>query len=132
MAFNQAIASATIFMEASSEGHDGMVAVAHVLANRRADGRWGGTLSEVCLAPQQFSCWNTNDPNRKRMAKTEDDDTTMLLAQRVLDDVLWERLPDPTQGATHYYSVNIPAPSWAETGEFTVQIGKHRYYINVP
>ena len=39
---------------------------------------------------------------------------------------------DPSLGATHYFAVSIPAPAWAATGEFTTQVGNHRFYKNVP
>jgi hypothetical protein len=25
----------------------------------------GKTIKDVCLQPKQFSCWNSNNPNRK-------------------------------------------------------------------
>jgi spore germination cell wall hydrolase CwlJ-like protein len=40
--------------------------------------------------------------------------------------------PDPTKGATHYYAVTLQAPpEWANGANFTVQIGKHRFYNGV-
>lgn len=131
MAYSQEIATATIAMEASGEGADGEKAIAFVLLNRVKDGRWGNNLASVALAPEQFSCWNTSDPNRKRMAKMDDDDPIIKSAATAIAQAQ-TGLPDPTLGATHYYSVDMPKPPfWALTGHFLVQIGKHRFYNNV-
>lgn len=130
MAYSQELATATIAMEASGEGEQGELAVAFVLVNRMKDGRWGSNLASVVLAPEQFSCWNTKDPNRRRIADMKNVDTALQAAGVALGRAL-SGYPDPTMGATHYYSVDIPAPDWAATGQFLVQIGKHRFYNKV-
>lgn len=119
-------------MEASGEGSDGMLAVAFVLLNRQKLGRWGDNLAQVVLAPDQFSCWNTGDPNRKRMAAMKNDDPVIQAASLALAKAL-AGAEDPTGGATYYYSVSMPLrPSWAATGQYVTQIGKHRFYKDVP
>lgn len=131
MAYNQEIATATIAMEASGEGQLGEDAVAFVLVNRVKDGRWGTNLASVCLAPEQFSGWNTFDSNRKRIANLKNADPILQAAALALAKAL-TGYPDPTLGATHYYSVDMPAPPpWALTGHFLTQIGKHRFYDKV-
>lgn len=130
MAFSQEIAEATIVMEASNQGYAGMLAVAFVLLNRVKDGRWGPNLGTVCLAPGQFSCWNTPNPNRRRLAEMKYTDPALLTAQKALQDAI-KGTSDPTEGATHYYSDDIPSPSWAVTGHFVVQINDIRFYKDV-
>ena len=131
MAYSVEIATATIAMEASGEGPDGELAVAFVLINRLKTGRWGSTLAAVALARKQFSCWNEDDPNRMRMALMKNADPAIVSAQAALDKATSNN-PDPTKGATHYYSVDMPQPPfWASTATFLVQIGKHRFYGNV-
>lgn len=131
MAYNQEIATATIAMEASGEGAAGELAVAFVLINRVKDGRWGNNLTAVCWAPEQFSGWNTFDPNRKRIAKMDNADPILVAANQALSKAQMG-FPDPTLGATHYYSVDMPqTPAWAATGHFLIQIGKHRFYDKV-
>jgi len=131
VAYSLQIATATIYMEASGEGPQGELAVAHVLLNRQADGRWGKTLAQVCLAPEQFSCWNTTDPNRRRMAALGNDDPALLSANAALG-AAQGGAADPTRGATHYYSAKMPSPpEWAGSGRFLVQIGNHRFYDQV-
>lgn len=119
-------------MEASGEGDEGMIAVAYVLLNRMKDGRWGDNLAEVCLAPEQFSCWNTNDPNRKRMARMKNADPLALGALSALGKAFRGAIVDPTLGATHYYSTDVGEPDWAAKGHFLIQIGKQRFYDKVP
>lgn len=132
MAYSEELATATIVMEASGEGEDGLLAVAFVLVNRVHDGRWGPNLASVVLAPEQFSGWNTHDPNRRRIAGMKTADRAILLANAALKKAL-SGAPDPTCGATHYYSVDMPSPPpWAAKGHFLVQIGKHRFYNQVP
>lgn len=122
----------TIAMEASGEGEKGEIAVAFVLLNRMKTGRWGDNLASVVLAAEQFSCWNTKDPNRQRIAKTKNADPIFITAGAALNKAL-NGYPDPTGGATHYYSIDMEeAPYWVEKSYFTVQIGKHRFYKGVP
>lgn len=131
MAYSQQLATATIAMEASGEGEDGELAVAFVLVNRVKTGRWGDNFASVVLAPRQFSCWNTDDPNRFRLARMSNDHPDLQAAAAALNKALGGS-PDPTLGATHYYAVSMPAPpGWATTAHFLIQIGKHRFYNNV-
>lgn len=132
LAYSKEFATATIAMEASGEGEVGELAVAFVLLNRMKDGRWGDNLASVVLAPKQFSCWNSSDPNRTRIARMKNADAMLLAAEAALAKAL-NGYPDPTKGATHYYSVDMPAaPDWAAAGNFVTQIGKHRFYNKVP
>jgi N-acetylmuramoyl-L-alanine amidase len=126
MAFDLQIGAATLFMEASGEPPEGQQAVASVLGNRLRDGRWGPTLAAVCLAPAQFSCWNTSDPNRKRLAATSD--TVLLpfeaMIQRALDGVLI----DNTNGSLWYFNPGLVLPSWAALYRLQANIGAQAYY----
>lgn len=131
MSFQDDVAARTIYGEARGEGPAGMSAVAHVLLNRVKDGRWGSTLALVCMAPWQFSCWNTSDPNRAVLLALADDDAALRMCAAALDAAQRGEI-DRTQGATHYYAATIVAPSWAGVSTFTVKIGRHLFYKNVP
>ena len=65
----QRIVAMTILGEARGEGEAGMYAVACVIAQRSI--AWEKTPTQVCLKNNgkvwQFSCWNKNDPNRKKL-----------------------------------------------------------------
>lgn len=93
----------TMLGEAAGEGATGLAAVAHVILNRLQDGKYGGTIRAVALAPKQFSTWNSgaggNEPDR-----WEPDNPAYKQAAAIADAVLSGRHVDPTNGATHYFS----------------------------
>ena len=130
MAFDLEIGAATVFMESSSEGEGGQVAVAWVLVNRMRSGHWGNTIASVCLAPFQFSSWNTSDPNRKRVALLRDDDPVLVGCQRAMREALDGVSSDPTGNATFYFADGIDAPGWASAMRPTVKIGKHNFFAD--
>ena len=96
----------TVLGEARGETQAGKLAVAHVIRNRMA--KSGRSVADTVLAPWQFSCWNTGDPNRLYLEET------IHKAAKNLPLDLWVRCltafvnasnksePDPTGGATHY------------------------------
>lgn len=132
MAFDRYIAAFTIFCEASGEPHEGKVAVAATLFNRLRAGRFGRSITAICLKRYQYSEWNddsANNANLTRAATTADDDPVMLDCLRAFDEAAAGT--DPTLGATHYVADYIPPPAWTKTGTFTVQIGKHRFFEGV-
>jgi N-acetylmuramoyl-L-alanine amidase len=49
----------TIYGEARGEQWEGMIAVGFVIMNRRLI--WEQGIKQVCFAPNQFSCYNSND-----------------------------------------------------------------------
>lgn len=130
MALDLEIGTATIFMEASGQSPDGQAAIAHVLLNRMDDGRWGHSVAAVCLYPSQFSCWNTVDPNRERLAKASDGDLSSI--RRILDDAMDGLSEDPTNGALYYFNPSVCRPSWAALFIKTGSIGSHDFYKEPP
>jgi spore germination cell wall hydrolase CwlJ-like protein len=110
--FGEGFTVRTLYGEARGEPDIGRRAVAHVILNRLADGRWGQTLAAVCDAWEQFSCWNPHDPNRKRLLAMADDDPALVPFAAVFAAAQAE--PDFTNGAMWYYAESIPAaPDWA-------------------
>lgn len=128
MAFDLEIGAATIFMEASNQGAAGQSAVAHVLVNRMRTSKWGGTIASVCLWPAQFSCWNTQDTNRKRMATTLDSSPIMVACQKAMREALDGVTADPTSGACFYFTDGIEPPPWASAMRQTAKIGRHIFF----
>jgi spore germination cell wall hydrolase CwlJ-like protein len=59
------IVAQTILAEARGDGRAGMYAVAACIKVRAQ--KRNLSFKQVCLQPYQFSCWNKNDPNRKKM-----------------------------------------------------------------
>lgn len=127
--FSAEIAARTVWMEARGEGEIGMQAVAHVIVNRLQSGRWGKTLASVCLAPLQFSSWNTRDPNRVAMAALPDNDALLQKCRDFIAAAPTEA--DPTNGATFYFADYIPPPQWSESAKLEAKIGRQLFYSGV-
>lgn len=136
----------TVYGEARGEPFEGKVAVANVIMNRvKSPGWWGKDITSVCLAPWQFSCWNSNDPNRaiietfrrsfmrKEMygIKGAIRDSSFCECMSIAAAVIGGRLPDITEGSAHYYVKAIPAPPWAKGKKPTVEIGSHLFFANI-
>jgi len=125
------ICARTIWAEARGESFEGQVAVAHVLINRvEVRHRKESTLSGVCLEPSQFSAWNLDDPNRKKLLALPWSDPGLQRAARALLSALAERPNDPTKGAT-YYHAKYARPRWARGETPTVVIGNHKFYAGI-
>ena len=135
------ILARTLYGEARGEGLHGMIAVAWAIRNRvdtdlNHDGKrdwWGEGYTEVCRTPYQFSCWNKNDPNYPYLIGQKlIPEKAFSLAIQAAQSVISGRIPDPTGGATHYYATSMKTPpAWTTKGQFTAQIGQHRFYKNV-
>lgn len=128
-ASNIDILARTIWAEARGERRLGMVAVASVIINRAKHPRWWGhSIKEVCLKPWQFSCWNSNDPNRKKLLSVDTDDEKFAEALDIAVDAVRGNLVDPTGGADSYVNLKLAKPSWATDDKLTLRIGNHSFY----
>lgn len=129
MAFDRAIASMTVYMEGSGEPKEGQIAIAHVLLNRlKNPNRYGHSLAEVCLKALQFSCWNTLDPNRLRVARATEAQLAPFIA--IVNDAIDGDTTDPTGGATHYVALSLQdKPSWTKQVAPTATIGGQEFFI---
>lgn len=130
----------TIWGESRGEPVEGQIAVACVVRNRlkRAGGiapRW----RDICLAPEQFSCFNEDDPNAGPIARAAANLMTAVptpeLAQAlwIADGVMSGAAKDNTLGATHYLTtglLNAKPPSWAKNQPVLAVIGAHSF-LNV-
>jgi N-acetylmuramoyl-L-alanine amidase len=131
----------TLYGEARGEGFDGRVAVAWVVANRFRKNTWyGGSITEVCRKPWQFSCWNANDPNLPKLKAVDELDPLFaecigiagLVYAAVFGRIgaLPATMKDPTSGATHYH-VSTMTPPWAVNKVPVCQIGRHKFYNDI-
>ena len=121
----------TTWGEARGESWEGKVAVAWVIKNRSLSGKWfGGSISEVCLKPWQFSCWNENDPNREKCEAIGLDDTMARECLAASMAAWHDLLPDPTHGSTHYHAEGVQ-PDWSQGQEPAAVIGKHLFYRGI-
>lgn len=115
----------TLQAEAGNQGIGGMLAVGSVIRNRM---KQGGSLSDVILAPAQFSAWNkvtgaVGGEQGQDMAALKPSKDAYAAA----DAILSGNAPDITGGATHYYNPSISNPAWGKEkagGDWT-KIGSH-------
>lgn len=123
----------TLWGEARGEGERGMHAVANVIMNRvehaQKKGRfwWGNNIIQVCQKPYQFSCWNRDDPNFKKLLEVDERDLYFVSSKRIARRAVFEALSDITNRATHYHSASIK-PYWAKGRTPETQIGQHIFY----
>ena len=126
----------TAWGEADMQGIRGMHAVINTAVNRLNSGVrwWGRTLDGICLFKyqevHQYSCWNLE--NRRLAAIRAVDETNPLYAEalRLADLALVGKLPDITNGATHYYNhmiVKTP-PRWARQAPPVFKLEPHWFY----
>lgn len=121
----------TAWGEARGEGREGMQAVCNVVMNRVKRGGWyGATPKEVCLKKNQFSCWNSNDPNYKKLLAVTDSDSQFALAKTLAALAVAGQLPDITNGATNYLALGSlsKVPSWSKNMKQVASIGNHTFY----
>ena len=121
----------TMWGEARGEGLAGMQAVGNVIMNRVDAGSWyGASIKDVVLKPYQFSCWNSNDPNRAKIDALTVSQLESSMALPLARQIIAGDLPDITGGATHYHAKSI-TPSWASKMKRTAMIGNHIFYKEV-
>jgi spore germination cell wall hydrolase CwlJ-like protein len=123
----------TIWGEARGEGSKGMEAVAAVIMNRvrivKQKGAywWGNSVIQICQKPFQFSCWNKDDPNYRKLLAVDASDLSFATALRIARRAMNGALPDPTHGATHYHVAGAE-PYWAKGQKPVAVIGRQVFY----
>lgn len=132
------VLSATIWGEARGESTAGRLAVGSVIQNRLRSKRWGLTWTEVCQAPQQFSCWNESDINRPAMlaifqdAHVRPHDLLVRECYWIADGLMADAILPQVKVATHYYATWMPKPpAWAKAGRVVATIGNHVFLEGV-
>lgn len=105
----------TILAEAGTDPTH-QAAVGWVIRNRMGAGGFGDTPSAVSLARGQFEPWQNGRAQSVNPASKE-----YGQAYSIAKGVLSGDIPDPTEGATHFYSpsgqaaLGRSAPAWAST-----------------
>ena len=121
-------AARTVYGEARGESYDGQSAVANVIVNRyKNPGRWGHSLRSVCLKPYQFSCWNSNDPNARKIMQVGFENPMLRQCMKAVIEAL-DSTDDRSYGADHYLVTSLePKPDWYDESKITVRIGNHTF-----
>ncbi|MGH8707013.1 MAG: cell wall hydrolase [Burkholderiales bacterium] len=119
-----------VYHEARGEPPEGQYAVAEVTMNRKASGRHPDTVCEVVHEKR----W---DVIRNRYvgafswtefyAVPEPRGQAWEFAQKVAEDVYYQRAPARVDGATYFHATYIN-PSWARTQKRVARIGRHVFY----
>ena len=130
------VATRTLVGEARGESFDGLIAVAWCIRNRveadlHGDGKpdwWGEGITAVCMKKWQFSCWW--DEQAPRLRKWPTSDQQYLRCRDAARLVFKGQAPDPTNGATHYCTLESN-PAWSRGKRPSKVIGNHKFYNNV-
>lgn len=132
-------AARTVMAEAGGDKLN-QAAVMHVIRNRALHGGFGEGVEGVIKKPYAFEPWlhagsgKGNDP----LAYSAEDPNYQQ-ALRIVDAVAAGQIPDPTKGATHFYSPQAQkqlasldnralVPGWAKPEARTATIGGHEFY----
>ena len=117
-----------VYHEARSEPMIGQYAVAHVVLNRVQSTKWPDNICSVVyqgLHKGKHKCqfsWYCDGKSDK--AKEE---VSWARALVVADNVMRGKVPDVTEGATHYHAVYVQ-PYWSALLNTTVTYGSHKFY----
>jgi N-acetylmuramoyl-L-alanine amidase len=136
------VCAKTVWGESRGEDFLGKVAVAWVIRNRaerairfraisgKNHALFGdGSVTSACKRPNQFSCWNSGDPNACHLEKAPTKaDFAECMKAVVL--VMAGEIDDPTKGCCHY-CVKTLHPHWAKGRKPFVVIGQHAFYANI-
>lgn len=130
-AYPFALASLCCWREARGEPIEAKIGQAWCIRNRVDNPSWWGKdWVSVILKPYQFSAFNAGDPNATKFPQIIDASWQACL-QAV--EMVWNKsVPDPTNGATHYFDKSLDSnhPAWAKDGSMiqTVAIGGLRFW----
>ena len=121
-----------VYGEARNQSFKGKVAVAMTVSNRvKHPGHWswGYNWRDVILKKYQFSCYNKDDPNYKKIISMHKENTDVWLecgvvAEYVYLDKLQSYLPAVP---THYHTKSIK-PSWVNDLRYLYTIEDHVFY----
>lgn len=117
------IIAITILAEARGEGESGMYAVACVIAQRSIERKL--SASKVCTQKAQFSCWNSNDPQRHKLGRL------LNLPQAKYAKTLARsitKLDRSFVGYANHYHTHRVKPYWSRGKTPVRVIGNHKFF----
>ena len=116
----EALVIKTIMLEAEDQGLEGMIAVGEVIRNRALER--SQTLTQVVMAPKQFSCHNEPKKAQERLSGMSA--TTWQMASKAWNE---SESTNYTKKANLYYNPKLASPSWAKSPKVkhTVTIKDH-------
>jgi N-acetylmuramoyl-L-alanine amidase len=135
------IVGLTLIGEARGEPIEDIVAVGNVIKNRLY--RMGTpykSYNDVCLADEQFSCWNSNDTNRpflidlaaKMIHNEAILDPYLVQCLFIAEGIVANKLMDNTKSAQYYMAStllnSIKIPVWAKNRKNDIVKGNHTFF----
>lgn len=122
------ILARTIYGEARGESEGAKIAVANVIMNRVKNPKWwGNTVKEVCLAKNQFSCFNFDDPNFLELINVTIKNKVFQECFGIAFSVMKGFIIDNTNGANHYHNKSVN-PEWNDRMNMTLEIDNLLFY----
>jgi len=124
-----------IYHEARGEPLAGQLAVGLSTMNRVADKRYPDTVCGV-VHQAKYHGWDMVNPIRNRcqyswfcdgLSDNPQDGKAMLESTILAQNIIAGRIPDLTEGATHYHATYVH-PYWADEMTTVIQIGDHIFY----
>lgn len=110
----------TVAMESANQPFEGQTAVARVIINR--SNIYCKSFEDVCLAPKQFSCWNS-----QKWADRWLESYYTEKARKSAKKAIEMAFKHPSNNKfTHYHAIGC-YPQWA-VGRSGVRIGDHVFY----
>jgi len=106
------------------------IGIMNVIKNRlKRPERFGVTLYDVILAPNQFSGVGSPEWEKAYQRKfTKEEERIYKRLLQIAHGVLTDKIPDPTGGADHYYNPNFTHPHWADVYQKVYSSGAHDYH----
>jgi N-acetylmuramoyl-L-alanine amidase len=129
----------TIYGEARGESTKGKIAVGSVILERVDKKSWmGKTIQEVCLCPNQFSCFLPSDPNFEALNLIADNwvkkyvqSVELQQCHAVARGLMEGLIPRTEEIARHHvtqYKTPEAKPKWAEKMRKVAVIDNHEFY----
>jgi spore germination cell wall hydrolase CwlJ-like protein len=113
-----------VYHEARGEPLDGQLAVAEVIMNRAASGRYPASWCDVVKQPWQFSFVN---PRNGRVPAVNRDSNSWAYAQAITRIAVGNHA-DALPGDVLWYHADYVAPSWGRRLAKVEKIGAHIFY----
>ena len=113
-----------IYHEARGESLDGQLAVARVIMNRAASGKYPGSWCGVVMQPWQFSFVN---PRTGHYPAVNEASASWRKAQAITRLAVSNAVPSLSNDVLWYHADYV-APSWGRRLSFVQKIGTHIFY----
>jgi spore germination cell wall hydrolase CwlJ-like protein len=115
--------ASAVYFEARGESLEGQLAVAEVVMNRAASGRYPSTLCGVVEQPWQFSFVNATGriPNANR-------DSAAWRRAVAVARIAQDGVTDQLSGDCLWYHADYVSPSWGRRLNRVTKIGLHIFY----